>query len=101
MYELRKGSLKKSLKSDIRVLSANPHTKEAAARTSLKSGAVVVERCPFCEVKVEVEDREASIAKIYGGIFLMDLWTFSDPLGSSPIPPSENDDIHKVQRKIH
>ena len=68
-----------SLKSDIRVLSANPHIKEAVARTPLKFGAVVVERCPFCEVKVEVENREGRIAQGYGGTFLMDLWAFPDP----------------------
>ena len=62
-----------ALSSNVRVLSAQPHIKSAVARTPLKFGAVIVEECPFCEVKVEVENREGRIAEGYGGIFLMDL----------------------------
>lgn len=86
-----------SLKSDIRILSANPYIKEAVARTPLKFGAVVVERCPFCEVKVEVENREGNIAQGYGGIFLMDLWAFPDPLVSHD---KKNEAMREVTRRF-
>lgn len=62
--------------SDIRILSAKPHFREERARTPLKFGAVVVENCPYCQVKVEVENKEGEIASGYGGIFIMDQWAF-------------------------
>lgn len=70
---------KMSLPSDIRILSAESNIKQAVARTPLKFGAVVVEECPFCEVKVTVEKKKGDVAEGYGGIFLMDLWAFPDP----------------------
>ena len=86
-----------SLPSDIRVLSAEPHIERAAARSSLKFGAVVVEECPFCEVKVKVENREGEIAEGYGGIFLMDLWAFPDP---SVLHEDKNEAMQEVTRRF-
>ncbi len=86
-----------SLQSDIRVLSAKPQIKEAVARTPLKFGAVVVETCPFCEVKVEVENREGRRTEGYGGIFLMDLWAFPDPSVSHQ---RKNEAMQEVTRRF-
>ncbi len=85
------------LNSNIRVLSAQPSIKEAVARTPLKFGAVVVEECPFCEVKVKVENREGRIAEGYGGIFLMDLWAFPDP---SVPHERKNEAMQEVTRRF-
>jgi len=68
-----------SLQSDIKVLSAQPCIDPATARSPFKFGAVVLEECPFCEVKVKVQNRKGEVAEGYGGIFLMDLWAFPDP----------------------
>lgn len=86
-----------SLTSDTRVLSAQSHIKQAVARTPLKFGAVVVETCPFCEVKVEVENREGRRAEGYGGIFLMDLWAFPDPSVSHQ---RKNEAMQEVTRRF-
>lgn len=86
-----------ALSSDVRVLAAQPHIKSAVARTPLKFGAVIVQECPFCEVKVEVENREGRIAEGYGGIFLMDLWAFPDPL----VPhKKKNETMQEVTRRF-
>jgi len=86
-----------SLPSDIRVLSAKLQIEEAVARTPLKFGAVVVETCPFAEVRVEVENREGRRAEGYGGIFLMDQWAFPDPSVSHQ---RKNEAMQEVTRRF-
>jgi len=86
-----------SLNSDIRILSAEPRIKRAVARSSLKFGAVVVDECPFCKVKVKVENRKGEVAEGYGGIFLMDLWAFPDP---SVPHEKKNEAMQEVTRRF-
>ena len=68
--------------TDIRIISARPLFPDAEARVPLKFGAVVVEKLPFCHVKVEVENCKGDRAVGWGAMFLMDLWAW--PV--SPVP---------------
>ncbi|HOX36347.1 MAG TPA: enolase C-terminal domain-like protein [Candidatus Brocadiia bacterium] len=64
------------MKSDIRVIKAEPFFPQAVARVPLKFGAVVVESLPFCHVRAEVENRSGARACGWGAMFLMDLWAW-------------------------
>jgi len=67
------------VQSDIRIISVEPHYTDEVCRTPLKFGAVTVEQLPFCRVKATVENRRGEVAAGWGGIFLMDFWSWPTP----------------------
>jgi L-alanine-DL-glutamate epimerase-like enolase superfamily enzyme len=73
------------MNSDIRVLSATPYFIEAAARTPLKFGGVVVDTGDYAQVKVEVETRGGKRGVGWGGMFVMDFWAFPEPSLPHPL----------------
>lgn len=73
------------MRSDIKILSVYPYYFDETCRTPLKFGNVVVEQLPYCQVKVEVENRTGRRAEGWGGIFLMDFWAFPDSAVPHPL----------------
>ena len=72
------------MQSDIKICSVEPYYFEERCRTPLKFGRVVVEKLPYCQVKVTVENRAGQRAEGWGGIFLMDFWAFPSDLVPHP-----------------
>ena len=71
--------------TDIRVLEARPYYTLERAREPLKFGAVVVEECLYCHVRVLVENRRGDTAHGWGSIFLMDMWGWPTPQMPHPL----------------
>ncbi len=67
------------MQSDIRIKSMEVYVENLIARTPLKFGAVVMDECPFCQVKATVENKGGKAAEGWGGIFLSDVWAWPVP----------------------
>lgn len=63
----------------MRIKSIEVSVENMVARTPLKFGAVVMAECPFCKVKVTVENGRGEVAEGWGGIFLSDVWAWPTP----------------------
>ncbi len=66
-------------KSDIAVEAMEIILEPQTARTPLKFGGVVVEKLPFCKIRVTVENGCHDVAEGWGGIFMMDQWGWPAP----------------------